>query len=217
MFFSSWIARSTACWAKLLADVSCNKLNYISIGEVVLMPLSFAKQPNFIHKNKATYWIKMMWNQHTITLTCCNWVQYLLPRRFSLLDCCCHFLILHLIAPKNKANFRGVEKTAPLHECISKFMCVQNIAWSLSTRLYIVLFLFFFIKKHDKYTHDTKKNMQHTKSEHKTQTILSVEMTLRGVLIKSNEWRKILQKLVSTYTLRPFCQAYENITQKQAI
>ena len=38
-----------------LADVSCNKLNYISIGEVVLMPLSFAKQPNFIHKNKATY------------------------------------------------------------------------------------------------------------------------------------------------------------------
>ena len=159
----------------------------------------------------------MMWNQHTITLTCCNWVQYLLPRRFSLLDCCCHFLILHLIAPKNKANFRGVEKTAPLHECISKFMCVQNIAWSLSTRLYIVLFLFLFIKKHGKYTHDTKKNMQHTKSEHKTQTILSVEMPLSGVLIKSNEWRNILQKLVSTYTLRPFCQTYENITQIQAI
>ena len=122
-----------------------------------------------------------MWNQHAITLTCCNWVQDLLSRRFTLFDyhhccvynivlfvyivylnCCCHFLNLQLIAPKNKANFREVEKTAPLHESISKFMCVQNIAWSLSPSLYISLFLFPFIKKHSKYTHDTKKSMQHT-------------------------------------------------------
>ena len=65
--------------------------------------------------------------------------------------------------------------------------------------------------------HDTKKNMQHIKSEYNTETILSVEMSLCDFLIKFKHWKKRIQKFAPSHALRPFCQVYTNVTQKQAM